>query len=71
MTEFLRLPIKEQEEILTAMAATLGRNALVLQKDIWLCWALREIFMSDNHTRMAFKGGTSLSKVFQAINRFF
>lgn len=70
MTEFLRLPIKEQEEILTAMAATLGRNALVIQKDVWLCWALREIFMSDNHTRMAFKGGTSLSKVFQAINRF-
>jgi hypothetical protein len=70
MVEFLRLPIEEQQEILTAMAATLGRNVLVLQKDVWLCWVLREIFKYGNNTRMAFKGGTSLSKVFKAIDRF-
>ncbi len=70
MPEFLRLPADEQADILTAMSAKLGRSAQVLQKDVWVCWALRELFGMQRGVRMAFKGGTSLSKVFQAIHRF-
>ena len=70
MPEFLRLPVDEQADILSAMSAKLGRSALVLQKDVWICWALRELFGTHRTVRMAFKGGTSLSKVFQAIHRF-
>ena len=70
MPEFLRLPTGEQRDILTAMSAALGRSSQVLHKDIWVCWALRELFSLDTGVRMAFKGGTSLSKVFQVIHRF-
>ncbi len=43
---------------------------MILEKDIWVCWALQTLFsMSDAH-HMAFKGGTSLSKVYGAIDRF-
>jgi len=70
MPEFLRLSIREQADILSAMAARIGCSAQILQKDIWVCWVLRELFGHQTGVRMAFKGGTSLSKVYQAIHRF-
>lgn len=70
MPEFLRLSTGEQADILSGMAAKTGRSAQVLQKDVWVCWALMELFGRKSAIRMAFKGGTSLSKIFQAIHRF-
>lgn len=42
----------------------------VLEKDIWVCWALEAVFDMPNRLPLAFKGGTSLSKVYSAIDRF-
>jgi predicted nucleotidyltransferase component of viral defense system len=42
----------------------------VLEKDIWVCWALQALFSMPNAHPMAFKGGTSLSKVYGVIDRF-
>jgi len=70
MPEFLGLSLKEQAEILTAISSKTGRAAQVLQKDVWVCWALKELFAIESGVRMVFKGGTSLSKVFRAIHRF-
>jgi hypothetical protein len=42
----------------------------VLEKDVWICWALDVLFSEDDHLPMAFKGGTSLSKVYEVIDRF-
>lgn len=70
MPEFLRLPAEDQQDILLTVSAEMGRSAQVLHKDVWVCWALRELFELEAGVRMAFKGGTSLSKVFQAIHRF-
>jgi hypothetical protein len=67
---FLRLPAEQQRDILNAGAAKLGRDAAVLEKDIWVCWALHHVFGIPRRPRMAFKGGISLSKVFDAIQRF-
>ncbi|WP_294992654.1 nucleotidyl transferase AbiEii/AbiGii toxin family protein [uncultured Stenotrophomonas sp.] len=47
-----------------------GPNAAVLEKDIWLCLVLQELFSMPNALPMVFKGGTSLSKVYTAISRF-
>jgi hypothetical protein len=44
MTEFLRLPLGEQADILNGAAARLGRSATILQKDVWLCWVLEKLF---------------------------
>lgn len=52
------------------MAARVGRPAVILEKDIWICWVLRTVFSIPNAHPMAFKGGTSLSKVYRIIDRF-
>lgn len=64
------LPSNEQLGILTAMAAQLGIRAAILEKDIWLCLALEKLFQLQGGKPMTFKGGTSLSKVYKAIERF-
>jgi len=68
--EFLRLPLEEQGDILTTLSAKMGRSAQILQKDAWVCWVLEQLFAIPSGVRMAFKGGTSLSKVFGVIHRF-
>jgi hypothetical protein len=41
-----------------------------IEKDFWVCWALKRLFTLAGHTTLVFKGGTALSKVFGAIKRF-
>jgi hypothetical protein len=54
----------------TAGAPKPGRRAEHLEKDIWICWVLHGVFGMPGRLPMAFKGGTSLSKVYGAIRRF-
>lgn len=70
MTEFLRLPQSEQHEIIYTVSSRTGLSLQAVEKDIWLCWVLNELFKTQSSIRLAFKGGTSLSKVFGAIQRF-
>lgn len=46
-------------------------QAASVDKDFWICWALREVFtLPDIGSRITFKGGTSLSKAWGLIERF-
>lgn len=67
---FLQLDAHEQSQIYRALAPRLSRSPVVLEKDVWVCWALQTLFTMPDHLPMVFKGGTSLSKVFGAIARF-
>ena len=67
---FIQLPSQDRADILQTAAAELGFTAQVLEKDIWVCWALDALFSMPEAHPMAFKGGTSLSKIWNAINRF-
>lgn len=69
---YLNLSQKDQRQILQALSmnANIKRDALLLEKDIWICWALEFLFKMPNRLPMAFKGGTSLSKAFRVIDRF-
>ena len=67
---FLSLSALEQREILNTIATRSGRSAAILEKDIWICWVLQILFSIPDHHPMAFKGGTSLSKVYRIIDRF-
>lgn len=69
---YLSLPRKEQALILKNLSTDtdIKRDALLLEKDIWICWALEFLFKMPNRLPMAFKGGTSLSKAFHVIDRF-
>ena len=68
--DYLALDIGEQGDILRTAAAESGRTAVILEKDIWLCWVLQVVFSIPDSHPMAFKGGTSLSKVYGVIDRF-
>lgn len=67
---YLELSAEDQKDILQTAAVQLGRQESVLEKDVWVCWALETLFSMPNAHPMAFKGGTSLSKVYDIIDRF-
>jgi len=67
---FLELAPEDRKEILQTLSVKLGQAPAVLEKDVWVCWALQQLFAMPGGIPMAFKGGTSLSKVFNAIQRF-
>ena len=69
-TPFLSLPQNDRAQILQVMAERLGRTAQVLEKDVWICEVLQILFAVPGAKRMAFKGGTALSKVYRVIKRF-
>jgi len=69
---YLSLRQKEQAQLLQSLSTNpyIKRDAILLEKDIWICWALEFLFKMPNCLPMAFKGGTSLSKAFHIIDRF-
>ena len=60
----------DQAEALEVAAGRTGRPAHLLEKDIWVVWALSAIYGSALADTLTFKGGTSLSKVYKIIDRF-
>ncbi|PKO90897.1 MAG: hypothetical protein CVU16_08900 [Betaproteobacteria bacterium HGW-Betaproteobacteria-10] len=60
----------DQIEGLEVAAGRSGRPAHLLEKDIWVVWALAAIYNSTLAKTLTFKGGTSLSKVYKIIDRF-
>lgn len=67
---FLNLSAEDRASILAKASQELGRHPIVLEKDVWVCFALEQLFSMPNAPKMAFKGGTSLSKIYNAIERF-
>jgi Nucleotidyl transferase AbiEii toxin, Type IV TA system len=57
-------------EILQTCAEKPCRGAEHMEKDVWICWVLHALFTMPGRLPMAFKSGTSLSKVYGAIQRF-
>jgi hypothetical protein len=68
--EFLSLPRAEQLEALGVAATASGRPPYLLEKDVWVVWALAALFEAPFGKDLVFKGGTSLSKGYRAIRRF-
>ncbi len=67
---FLDLPDEEQRLYFEQAAARRSLSPVLLEKDFWVSWLLGILFRSQFATSLVFKGGTSLSKVFGAIDRF-
>jgi hypothetical protein len=66
--DFFDLPGDSQRAFIESASTPLNKDAYILEKDLWLCLTLRELFKLPHP--MSFKGGTSLSKVFNLIQRF-
>lgn len=67
---FLRLPDEERRLYIEEAAGRRGVSSVMLEKDFWVSWMLGLLFGSRFADVLVFKGGTSLSKVFRAIDRF-
>jgi hypothetical protein len=71
LNSIARMPASARAEL---FAETADRKVLpdaIVEKDFWVCWVLKQLFSIESLSgRLLFKGGTSLSKIFHAINRF-
>jgi hypothetical protein len=67
---FLDLSPEDRLEALGVAATNSGRPQHLLEKDVWVVWALAALFESQFAGHLVFKGGTSLSKAYKAIRRF-
>jgi hypothetical protein len=67
---FLRRPARERKTYIDEVAARRGLAPVIVEKDFWVCWLLSLLFESSFRDALVFKGGTSLSKVFDVIHRF-
>jgi predicted nucleotidyltransferase component of viral defense system len=71
MESIVQLPARDFEDLVTETAARLGVHPAIVEKDIWVCTVLERIFTDDTYRdHFVFKGGTSLSKVYNVIHRF-
>jgi Nucleotidyl transferase AbiEii toxin, Type IV TA system len=62
---------RERAQLFAETAARRNVAEAIIEKDFWVCWVLKQLFSNKAFEgRLLFKGGTSLSKIFNAINRF-
>lgn len=71
MDVFARKTSQERQDVFNESASRRDLLPIVLEKDFWVCWTLNRLF-SDPETsaHLTFKGGTSLSKSYDLIERF-
>ena len=71
MDSFIALPDERRLAFLQEAEARVSLPSISIEKDFWVCWTLRELFgLPEWQGRLAFKGGTSLSKGWKLIKRF-
>ncbi len=69
---FLGLPEQDRRDAFAVAARRLDTVPGYVEKDFWVCLVLDALFnrLPEDHPKLLFKGGTSLSKVFGLIRRF-
>ena len=71
MNKIANLPKQQRSELFSETATLMKTTNAIVEKDFWVVWTLNKIFSDDRLNKiLMFKGGTSLSKVFNLIGRF-
>lgn len=71
MNEIHLLPQDERELFFRTASDQLNIPFEIIEKDYWVVWILDRLFSIDElKTKLTFKGGTSLSKIYRVIHRF-
>jgi len=71
MNKIVNLSQEERNELFSETASLMNTTNSIVEKDFWVVWTLSKIFTDDRLNKiLMFKGGTSLSKVFNLIGRF-
>jgi hypothetical protein len=68
---FLALDLSRRGLVFEQAAVGRAVEPVIVEKEFWVCWLLGVLFaLPELEPHLVFKGGTSLSKVFGAIDRF-
>ncbi|MDR1182599.1 MAG: nucleotidyl transferase AbiEii/AbiGii toxin family protein, partial [Bacteroidales bacterium] len=70
MNNWIELTEKEKIEILDKVALTTGLPVESIEKDWWVTMTLQALFSCECADHIVFKGGTSLCKAWNLIERF-
>lgn len=71
MNKIAQLPKNQRAELFSETARQMNTTNAIIEKDFWVVWVLSKIFTCESiNKKLMFKGGTSLSKVFNLIGRF-
>lgn len=67
--KFIDIEKSEQRQILDSLQTKIGLKSAIIEKDWWVTAVLRALFRLPYSQHISFKGGTSLSKCWQVIQR--
>ena len=71
MDKVAKSSISDRKDLFNETAARMELNPVIIEKDFWVCWMLKQLFtIKELDGMLVFKGGTSLSKCFNLIHRF-
>ena len=70
MSDFYKFPIEQKTEIIRQVVNKTGLYPQIIEKDLWVTTFLHLIFSLSFADKLVFKGGTSLSKIWNVIERF-
>lgn len=70
MNNYFQLSKKQQQIVLTQAADKVGLPIHIVEKDLWVTVVLQMVFTLLVASRLAFKGGVSLTKVWKVIYCF-
>ena len=72
--DYINLSTENQKALIEAAALQMKVNPIIIEKDLWVVFVLQVLFDRIHdyniHKALTFKGGTSLSKAYQIIERF-
>lgn len=69
MRNIVKLSEKDRAALFENTASQMGLTEAIIEKDFWVCWILDYLFHDCRwKDKLAFKGGTSLSKSFGLIS---
>ena len=71
MQTIAKLPASDRQALFIETGVKLGLPPFHIEKDFWVCWTLAALFNDKSvGPNLTFRGGTSLSKGWQCIERF-
>lgn len=71
MDKFLKATNKQKEQLFRETAHKRKMLPVIIEKDFWVCYVLQQLFSwQEIKSNIIFKGGTSLAKIFNVIERF-
>ncbi len=71
MREFIAMSEERRRLVCIKTGVQLNLSEIAVEKDFWVCWTLGKLFsLTEWGKHLTFKGGTSLSKCWNLIERF-